>query len=193
LISVQSSSPRGDCSSCNSALPKVRQWADFSKEKKLARLELTLEHLGKLDEFRRTYREQFGDDWEVIHNDPVLGVARTAFVSSAFRKHRISGTSSARSSSYVGAGRGGRVSFLIDEAGQYVAPRSELILNSMGWRILKSWARAKSGFWRLPTDLDGDPERAALNSAELNKPRTAFPSPSILMPATFVKSRTAAS
>jgi hypothetical protein len=173
---------------------KVLQWAGFSKEKKLARLELTLERLGKLDEFRRTYREQFGDEWEAIHNDPVLGVARAAGLipqllpsdfptPDSFRTLRFQEAQDlrdlVREIIELCRRRTGRESilFLIDEAGQYVAPRSELILNLDGLaRDIKELGQGK--VWILATGqqtLTEISERAALNSAELNKLKDRFP------------------
>jgi hypothetical protein len=173
---------------------KVLQWAGFSKEKKLARLELTLERLGKLDEFRQTYREQFGDGWEAIHNDPVLGVARAAGLIPQFLPSEFPTPDSFRTLRFQEAQdlrdlvreiielcqrRTGRESilFLIDEAGQYVAPRSELILNLDGLaRDIKELGQGK--VWIVATGqqtLTEISERAALNSAELNKLKDRFP------------------
>lgn len=57
---------------------KVLQWAGFSKEKKTAQLEFTLERRGKYEEFRKKYRERYQGAWDEIHNDPLIGVARAA-------------------------------------------------------------------------------------------------------------------
>src|SRR5579883_1314286 len=57
---------------------KVLQWAGFSKEKKLARLEFTLDRRCKFEEFKKRYRDRYKVDWEEIHNDPLIGVARAA-------------------------------------------------------------------------------------------------------------------
>jgi hypothetical protein len=173
---------------------KVLQWAGFSKEKKLARLELTLERLGKLDEFRRAYREQFGDEWEAIHNDPVLGVARAAGLIPQFLRSEFPTPESFRSFRFQEAQdlrglvreiidlcrrRTGRESnlLLIGEAGQYVAPRGELILNLDGLaRDIKELGQGK--VWIVATGqrtLTEISERAALNSAELNKLKDRFP------------------
>jgi hypothetical protein len=59
---------------------KVLQWAGYSKEKKLAELELTLEARGLKDRFQKLYQEKFGDSWDKVHNDPLIGVARAAQV-----------------------------------------------------------------------------------------------------------------
>ena len=57
---------------------KVLQWAGFSKEKKLARLEFTLDHRGKYEEFKKRYKDRYKAEWEEIHNDPLIGVARAS-------------------------------------------------------------------------------------------------------------------
>ena len=69
---------------------KVLQAAGFSKEKKLARLEFTLERRDKLDGFREAYRSRYGEEWERIHNDPLLGVARAASIRSRRPARRVS-------------------------------------------------------------------------------------------------------
>ena len=67
--------------------------------------------------------------------------------------------------------------FLIDEAGQYVAPRGELILNLDGLaRNLKELGRGR--VWLAATGqqtLSEIVEQAAYNSAEFNKLRDRFP------------------
>src|SRR5262249_29653182 len=57
---------------------KVLQWAGYSKEKKLAEMELTLEARNLKDRFAQLYREKHGEEWEKVHNDPLIGVARAA-------------------------------------------------------------------------------------------------------------------
>jgi len=56
---------------------KVLQWVGYSREEKLAVLELRLEQDGRLDAFRQAYAEKFqGSTWDDVHNDPLRGVAR---------------------------------------------------------------------------------------------------------------------
>src|SRR5260370_35034824 len=55
---------------------KELQWVGYSKEEKLAHLELRLDREGSLDAFRQAYKAQFGTDWEADHNHPLLGVGR---------------------------------------------------------------------------------------------------------------------
>src|SRR5207248_729283 len=69
------------------------------------------------------------------------------------------------------------VLFLIDEVGQYVAPRGELILNLDG--LARNFKELGQGrVWLVATGqqtLAEIVERAAYNSAELNKLRDRFP------------------
>ena len=172
---------------------KVLQWAGFSKEKKLAEMEFTLEKRGKLDEFKQKYRERFNEDWEEIHNDPMLGVHKAAEIVPEvipefesphdFRSLRFELAKDVRDLARdiidLCRRRTGceNILILIDEAGQYVAPRGELILNMDGLaRNLKELGQGK--VWIAATGqqtLSEIVERAAHNSAELNKLRDRFP------------------
>ena len=172
---------------------KVLQWAGFSKEKKLARLEFTLDQRGTYDEFKAKYEKKYGAAWEEIHNDPLLGVARAAEIVAgmlpefptpeSFRTLRFEEAGSIRDLCRETIDLCRRVTgcdnilFLVDEAGQYVAPRGELILNLDGFaRNLKELGKGK--VWVVATGqqtLSEIVERAAHNSAELNKLRDRFP------------------
>ena len=173
---------------------KVLHWAGFSKEKKTARLEFTLEQRGKYDEFKRRYTDRFGGEWEEIHNDPLIGVARAAEIvpdvlpedfptPESYRGLRFEEARDVRDLAVEMIELCRRktglenVLFLIDEAGQYVAPRGELILNLDGFaRNLKEVGKGK--VWIAATGqqtLSEIVEKAAHNSAELNKLRDRFP------------------
>jgi hypothetical protein len=173
---------------------KVLQWAGYSKEKKLAQLEFTLDERGLADRFQQSHREKFGGEWEQIHNDPLIGVARAALIvpelklkefptPESFRGLRFDDTVDVRGRAAqmiaLVRRRTGRenILFLIDEAGQYVAPRQDLILNLDGLsRSFKELGQGK--VWIIATGqqtLTEILERAAYNSAELNKLRDRFP------------------
>lgn len=174
---------------------KVLQWAGYSKEKKLAELEFTLEARGLKDRFRQLYREKFADDWEKVHNDPLIGIARAAQIvpsllkefptPESFRTLRFEEAADARDRARkmieLIRRKSGKqnVLFLIDEAGQYVAPSGERILNLDGLaRNLKELGEGK--VWIVATGqqtLAEIVEKAAHNSAELNKLRDRFPIP----------------
>jgi len=173
---------------------KVLHWAGFSKEKKLAQLEFTLDRRGKYDEFKRKYRERWKGPWEEIHNDPLIGVARAAEIvpevlpdefptPESFRGLRFEEARDvrdlAREIIELCRRKTGHenILLLVDEAGQYVAPRGELILNLDGLaRNLKELGKGK--VWIAATGqqtLSEIVEKAAHNSAELNKLRDRFP------------------
>ena len=175
---------------------KVLQWAGFSKEKKTAQLEFTLDRQGTYDDFKRRYRERYKDkgEWEDIHNDPLIGVARAAEIvpevlpddfptPESFRGLRFEEARDVRDLVReiieLCCRRTGHenILLLVDEAGQYVAPRGELILNLDGLaRNLKELGKGK--VWIAATGqqtLSEIVEKAAYNSAELNKLRDRFP------------------
>jgi len=166
----------------------------YSKEKKLAQLELTLEEKAKYDEFQKAYQEAYGGTWKEIHNDPLLGVSRASKLipqflpgdftdKDSFSKLRFEMADDVRDIarrmiSVVRHATGcENILFLIDEAGQYVAPRSELILNLDGLaRNFKELGKGK--VWIVCTGqqtLTEIVERAAINSPELNRMRDRFP------------------
>ncbi len=173
---------------------KILQWAGYSKEEKLAQLELQLDREGRLDAFRQAYKTQFDTDWETDHNDPLLGIAKADQIvpqffpqefstPGAFRSLRFSLAVDVRDRAHeildLIRRKTGRqnVLFLIDEAGQYVAPRGELILNLDG--LARSFKELGQGrVWIVATGqqtLTEILERAAYNSAELTKLRDRFP------------------
>ncbi len=173
---------------------KVLQQLGYSKDKKLAQLELVLERKGKLDEFQNLYREQWNEEWESIHNAPLLGNARAAKIvprvlpedfptadSFSRLKFEEAATVKDRAREMIDLLRKKRgkqnILLLIDEAGQYVAPRSELILNLDGLvRDFKELGRGK--VWVIATGqqtLSEIVSKATYNSADLVKLRDRFP------------------
>ena len=173
---------------------KVLQQLGYSKEKKLAQLELTLERQGKTEEFRHLYRERWHEDWESIHNDPVLGNARAAQIVTqilpaefptpeSFSRLRFEEAKNLRDRAQdiidlVRRKTGKQnILFLVDEAGQYVAPRVELILNLDGLvRAFKELGQGK--VWMVATGQQTLAEivaKAQYNSAELNRLQARFP------------------
>jgi len=173
---------------------KVLQWAGYSKEQKLAQLELRLDREGRLDAFRQAYRERFGDDWDTVHDNPLVGVPRADQLVPSFYPHEFAQPGDFRSLRFSMADNvrdlaaemlelvrrksGYRNAlFLVDEAGQYVAPRGELILNLDGLaRNIKELGQGRA--WLVATGqqtLTEIVERALYNSAELTKLRDRFP------------------
>lgn len=173
---------------------KVLQWAGFSKEKKIAQLEFTLDRRGKYDDFREKYRTRYNGEWEAIHNDPLIGVARAAKIvpevlhddfptPESFSGLRFEEARDVRDLAReiidICRQKSGHenILLLVDEAGQYVAARGELILNLQGLsQSLKELGKGK--VWIAATGqqtLSEIVEKAAHNSAELNKLMARFP------------------
>lgn len=173
---------------------KVLQWAGFSKEKKTAQLEFTLDRRGRYDEFKRKYKDRYKGEWNEIHNDPLIAVARAAQIvpevlpedfptPESFRGLRFEEARDVRDLSReiieLCRRKTGRenILLLIDEAGQYVAPRSELILNFQGLsQSMKELGKGK--VWIAATGqqtLSEIVEKAVHNSAELHKLMARFP------------------
>ena len=175
---------------------KVLQWAGYSKEKKLAELEFKLDAMGRYDAFQAAYRSKFPGkgEWLDVHNDPLIGVTRADQLvpeffpddfshAGIFRSLRFEEAEDVRSQTQrmldLARRKSGHenILFLIDEAGQYVAPRGELILNLDGLaRNLKELGKGR--VWIAATGqqtLAEIVEQSAYNSAELNKLRDRFP------------------
>lgn len=170
----------------------------FSRQKKVAELELKLEAEGKLEAFARAYDARYPgkEPWNEVHNDPVLAVLRASTLvgqfypddfadPKVFRELRTEdsedvGGLAKRLIDLVRRRRQCRnIVFFVDEVGQYVAPRQELILNLDGFvRSLKEIGQGS--VWLIATaqqTLTEISERAALNSAELVRLKDRFPIP----------------
>ena len=173
---------------------KVLEWAGYSREKKLADLEFTLERRGQLSAFEQAYRERFSGEWTEIHNQPLVGVARAAQIvpefmpgefpsDTAFRELRFDealrvNDVAERSIELIKRRSGAdAILILLDEAGQYVAPRADLILDLDGLaRSLKEKGQGRT--WIVATGQQTLAEivkQAAYNSEELSKLKDRFP------------------
>lgn len=174
---------------------KVLQWAGYSRNLKIAALERRLEKEGRFDEFRQRVEQALpGVTWQEMQNDPLVVddlVPRIAhemypalfttigsFSSSTegffqFEEERVK-----EMLDIVRAKSGKQhIVFVLDEVGQYVASRDNLILNLDG--LAKNLKRLGDGkAWIVSTaqqTLTEDDDRAALNSAKLFKLKDRFP------------------
>lgn len=175
---------------------KVLREVGHSSVPILADVEVRLAETDRLDAFRAAYREQFPGkgEWNEVHDDPLLGPARAARLVPAFFpgefptpdsfrgfqfQERLKVEDLARRMIRLVRQRTGRenILFLVDEVGQYVAPRTDLMLNLDGLvRSFKEIGRGK--VWLLATaqqTLNEIVEKAVLNSAELVRLRDRFP------------------
>jgi hypothetical protein len=174
---------------------KTLQWAEISKIRQIAELELRLIKLDKYDEFKERHEEHFNNSWLEIHNDTLIAPRNAGKIASivipelfpsinAFRDWlKIDEVKTVRDIAQeiidVCRWKTGyeNILLMIDEAGQYVATRGELILNLQGLsQNLKELGKGK--VWIAATGqqtLTEIVEKAAHNSSELNKLMARFP------------------
>lgn len=174
---------------------KVLQWAGYSRNIKVAALERRLRKEGRYDEFLDAFRElTAGEEWSNYSNDelvvdslipeiahklyPTLFKTPTSFTTESseiivFENDRV------REMLEIVREFSGKeyIIFIIDEVGQYVGPRPNLILNLDGLaKNLKNIGDGK--VWIVGTaqqTLTADDSKAALNSPELFKLNDRFP------------------
>ena len=174
---------------------KVLQWAGYSRNLKVAALERKLKKEKRYDEFLALFKETAGgEEWANYRNDelvvdslipeiahklyPNLFKTTTSFTTEAseivvFENDRV------REMLEIAREASGKeyIIFIIDEVGQYVGPRPNLILNLDGLaKNLKNIGDGK--VWIVGTaqqTLTADDTKAALNSPELFKLNDRFP------------------
>lgn len=174
---------------------KVLQWAGYSRNIKVAALERRLRKEGRYQEFLDAFKEAAGgEEWKNYRNDelvvdslipeiahrlyPSLFKTPTSFTTESsdivvFENDRV------REMLEIAREASGKdyIIFIIDEVGQYVGPRPNLILNLDGLaKNLKNIGDGK--VWIVGTaqqTLTADDAKAALNSPELFKLNDRFP------------------
>jgi hypothetical protein len=173
----------------------VMQWAGYSKDKKVAYLQFMLEKDGKMKAFEDRIAELCkGKTWKQIQNQPLVVNRFASLVAhefypevfpdaDAFQKLRID--EAERENERVAAmldlvrRRSGtpNVIFILDEVGQYIASRDNLILNLDGLaKNIKNLGAGK--VWLIATaqqTLTEDDPNARFNSAKLFKLADRFP------------------
>ena len=164
----------------------------FSRITKIADLEIRLERDGRLEDFERAYQARYADDepWRAVHNDPLTAIPAAEDIVSEFYPALRSfreleyevqedlGERITRMLDLIRRRTGARnILFIVDEVGQYVAPRKELILNLQGLvQLLKD--KGEGRVWFVATaqqTLTEISDKAALNSPELFKLKDRFP------------------
>ena len=173
---------------------KVLQWAGYSRNLKVAALERRLKRDGRYPEFLDRIQADTGVPWAQIKDDPLvidslipdlahalypqLFTSSVAFTTEAsdfvrFENERV------REMIQIVREHTGKpyIIFIIDEVGQYVGARPNLILNLDG--LAKNLKEIGDGkVWIIGTaqqTLTEDDEKAALNSPELYKLKDRFP------------------
>jgi hypothetical protein len=173
---------------------KVLQWAGYSRNLKVAALERRLKKDGRYADFTARIQADLGVDWCEVQNDPLvidsllpeiahdlypaLFKTASAFHTEAADFVRFENERVKEMIDIVREATGRQyVILIIDEVGQYVSARPNLILNLDGLaKNLKSIGGGK--VWIMGTaqqTLTEDDPRATLNSPELYKLKDRFP------------------
>ncbi|WP_299200512.1 BREX system P-loop protein BrxC [uncultured Amphritea sp.] len=174
---------------------KVLQWAGYSRNLKVAAFERKLQKEGRYDEFLELFKSYTeGEEWKALQNDelvvdglipaiahemyPQLFRTDTAFSTESSEIIRFENDRVAEMIDIARQHSGKEhIIFVVDEVGQYVGSRDNLILNLDGLaKNLKNIGDGK--VWLIGTaqqTLTEDNERAALNSAQLYKLKDRFP------------------
>jgi hypothetical protein len=173
---------------------KVLQWAGYSRNLKVAALERRLKKDGRYEELDKRIQAELGVSWVDVQNDPLVidslipEIAHEMYpelfrTTSAFSTEttdfvRFENERVVEMIDIIRETTGKEhVLFIIDEVGQYIASRDNLILNLDGLaKNLKSTGDGK--VWIIGTaqqTLTEDDPRAALNSPLLYKLSARFP------------------
>jgi hypothetical protein len=174
---------------------KVLQWAGYSRNLKVAAFERRLKKENRHDEFLQLFREHTeGEEWADYRNDelvvdsiipelahkmyPTLFATPTSFSTEASEVIRFEDDRVKEMLDIAREATGkDYIIFIIDEVGQYVSSRQNLILNLDG--LAKNLKHIGDGkVWIIGTaqqTLTEDDSKAALNSAELFKLNDRFP------------------
>ena len=173
---------------------KVLQWAGYSRNLKVAAFERRLKKDGRYEDFSARIQEELKAPWREVQNDPLvidslipeiahkmypqLFKTETAFSTETTDFVRFENERVKEMLDIVRETTGKDfVLFIIDEVGQYVGSRQNLILNLDGLaKNLK--AIGEGNAWIIGTaqqTLTEDDPRAALNSPELYKLKDRFP------------------
>ncbi|WP_299876416.1 BREX system P-loop protein BrxC [uncultured Cocleimonas sp.] len=174
---------------------KVLQWAGYSRNLKVAAFERKLQKDGRYDEFLGLFKTHAeGEEWKSLQNDPfivdgLIPVIAHEMYPQLFKTDSAFSTEASdiirfendRVAEMIDIARqhSGKenIIFIVDEVGQYVGSRDNLILNLDGLaKNLKNIGDGK--VWMIGTaqqTLTEDNEKAALNSPQLFKLKDRFP------------------
>lgn len=174
---------------------KILEWAGYSQNLKVAAFERRLKKEGRYDEFLKIFAEQLGgEQWDGYRNDPLVvdsvvpeiahqmypNFFKTAESFSTVTEDWVVFTDQqVEEMLEIAREATGKeyIIFIVDEVGQYVGSRQNLILNLQGLsENLKKIGDGK--VWFLATAqqrLTEDDSKAALNSQQLYKLKDRFP------------------
>ena len=173
---------------------KVLQFAGYSRNIKVAAFERMLQKDGRYEEFKQTIKEDIDTDWSAIQNDPLVVDSMIPDIAHQMYPEIFKTPSSfnTETSDFIQfenervkemldivrdvTGKQ-HVIFIIDEVGQYIGSRKNLILNMDG--LAKNLKQIGDGkVWIISTaqqTLTEDDPRASLNSPDLYKLKDRFP------------------
>ena len=174
---------------------KVMQWAGYSRDVKIAYLEFMLEKEDRLEAFKSRIAElSKGKTWDEIKNQPLVMKALASRAAAEFYpdlfpdaktfndiriEEQIKEDDRVSQMLDLVQRKAGtkNIIFIIDEVGQYVVARDDLILNLDG--LAKNIKNLGMGHaWIIATaqqTLTEDDPRAATNTAKLFKLKDRFP------------------
>ena len=175
---------------------KILKDSGYSNDIKIAELELMLEKEGRFEEFKEAAKEDLDgkSTWESVHNKPLISntlcdrLARQFYPNiwknaGEFSNIRINSTTNEREQAQemvdLVKRKSGKnnIIFIVDEVGQYVAARPELIMKLDGFsRNLKEIGQGS--VWLFATaqqTLTEDRRSATFNSPDLYKLKDRFP------------------
>lgn len=173
---------------------KVMQWAGYSRDRKIAYLELKLEQDEKMEAFEAEIEQLAGQTWSQIKNQPLAANSLASRLAYEFYPNLFEDKNDFKSLNVdeminereraermieLIRQRSGKenIIFILDEVGQYVASKDSLILNLQGLaQNLKALGGGK--VWIIATaqqTLTEDDPRARVNSAKLFKLKDRFP------------------
>ncbi len=173
---------------------KVLQWAGYSQNLKVAALERRMKKDGRYTEFLARVQSDYNLNWDEVHNDPLvvdtvapelahafypqLFKTTTTFSTEAAEIVRFENERVKEMIDIVRETTGKQyILFIVDEVGQYIGSRPNLILNLDG--LSKNLKQIGDGkVWIIGTaqqTLTEDDPQATLNSPELYKLKDRFP------------------
>jgi len=173
---------------------KVLQFAGFSRNLKVASFERKLQKDGRYEEFKQNIQNDIGVEWSTVQNDPLvvdsmmpeiahqmypeLFKTSTAFSTETSDFIQFENERVVEMLDIIRDATGKKyIVFIVDEVGQYIGARPNLILNLDG--LAKNLKQIGGGkVWIIGTaqqTLTEDDPRAALNSPALYKLKDRFP------------------
>jgi hypothetical protein len=173
---------------------KVLQFAGYSRNIKVAALERKLQKDGRYKEFKQKIQDDIGAEWSSIQNDPLVVDSMIPDIAHQMYPEifKTPNSFNTETSDFIqfenervkemldivrGATGKQHILFIIDEVGQYIGSRQNLILNMDG--LAKNLKQIGDGkVWIISTaqqTLTEDDPRAALNSPVLYKLKDRFP------------------